>query len=445
MMSSSSQISVVPHEAALSAAIVCVDRNRRIAASSTFAQCERVQTREFVEFPASLDEAAHLLERGFDVILIDLDENPQFALELVERLCIARSAIVMVFSANADPGLMLRSMHAGAREFFVLPFDRNAVAKALAWASSRRQTAPEVEEADGRLMVFFGSKGGVGVTTLASNFAVALAEESQKSTLLIDLNLQLGDVAMNLGIYAQYSAADALQNATRLDPQMLLKLLAGHSSGLSVLAAPAELPAMHATNIAIGSLLAVARQQFHYVVVDAGKKIDLKQMHLFEESATAYLVTQVGIPELRNANRLISQFAADRCPKLEIVINRFQSRFLGLTNEHLSRALTRPIDWKIPNDFKAVCTMQSSAAPIVHQDSPIAGVIRQMARSACGVADSAAGAAGRSAVQGGVRLPWKSAAKPPSSERGRREDSLGDGTATDAVSDDFHTERLSTA
>jgi pilus assembly protein CpaE len=285
--------------------------------------------------------------------------------------------------------------------------------------------------------VFFGSKGGVGVTTLASNFAVALAEESHKSTLLIDLNLHLGDAAMNLGIDAQYSTVDALHNATQLDPPMLVKFLARDSSGLSVLAAPVALPAMQATTTAIGSLLAVARQHFHYVVVDAGKKIDLKQMHLFEESATAYLVTQVGIPELRNANRLIAQFAADRCPKLEIVINRFQSRFLGLTNEHLSKALTRPIDWKIPNDFKAVCTMQSSATPIVHQDSPMAGVIRQMARSACGLTDSAAGESGRSAAAGGVRLPWKSAAKPAGSERGRRDDSLAAGTATDAVSEAF--------
>jgi pilus assembly protein CpaE len=421
LMSTSKQHFAVQNDAPLSVAIMCPDRHRRSAATSTLAQCENVQIREFLEYPASLDEGAQLLERGFDVILIDLDENPQFALELVETLCSARSTIVMVFSASADPDLMLRSMRAGAREFLILPFNQNSIAKALLWASSHRQTGPAIEKADGRLLVFFGSKGGVGVTTLASNFAVALAEESHKRTVLIDLNLHLGDAALNLGIDAQYSAVDALQNATRLDPPMLLKFLARDSSGLSVLAAPAALLSMRATDIAIGCLLAVARQLFHYVVVDAGKKIDLKQMNLFEESATAYLVMQVGIPELRNANRLISQFASDRCPKLEIVINRYQSRFLGLTSEHLAKALTRPIDWKIPNDFNAVCTMQSSATPIVHQVSPMANVIRQMARSACGLGDSVESETGCSVFPGGLRQLWKGAPKPARSEKGNAE------------------------
>jgi DNA-binding NarL/FixJ family response regulator len=117
-MSSFNEISVVPHEAALSVAIVCLDRHRRIAASNSFAQRDNVQIREFLEYPATLDESAHVMGRGFDVILIDLDEKQQFALDLVERLCIARSGIVMVFSANADQDLMVRSMRAGAREFF---------------------------------------------------------------------------------------------------------------------------------------------------------------------------------------------------------------------------------------------------------------------------------------------------------------------------------------
>ena len=257
---------------------------------------------------------------------------------------------------------------------------------------------------------------------MASNYAVAMAEESSQSTLLIDLNLNLGDAAMNLGLEPNYSVVDALKNSTRLDANLLSKLVLHHSSGLSVLAAPAELPLMVATDVAIGSLLQVARHQFHYVVVDAGKKIDLKQMNLFEESAVTYLVTQVGIPELRNANRLIAQFTAERSPKLEVVINRHHSRSMGLTEEHLTKALGRPIQWKIPNDYAAVRKMQSTGTAIVHQESPIAGVMRQMARSICGT--SGAGEAARAFSLGGLRLPWKGAAKTAQGE-GSKAESLG--------------------
>jgi pilus assembly protein CpaE len=434
-MSSLNQISGTPNGSQTSIAVISPDKQRRTAATSALAQCKNVQTREFSDYPPRLEDLPSLLARTFDVILIDLDGDPQFALEMVETLCVDRSIVVMVFSAQADPDLMLRSMRAGAREFFTLPFAPNVIATALQWVSTRRQPAPAIEKVDGKLLVFFGSKGGVGVTTLASNFAVALAEESQQSTLLIDLNLCLGDAAINVGIDAACSIVDALQNSTRLDPTLLSTFIAHHRSGLSVLAAPAALPAMMATDVGIGSLLTVARKQFHYVVIDAGKKIDLKQMHLFEEFVTAYLVTQVGIPELRNANRLISQFSGDHAPKLEIVINRHQSRFLGLTDEHLTKALTRPIQWKIPNDYAAVRQMQSTSTPLVQHNSPIAGMIRQMAKSVCRSAESAHSATVRGLSKGGLRLPWKQASKGLNAEKSHPEPDGNHRTATNALPD----------
>jgi pilus assembly protein CpaE len=191
-----------------------------------------------------------------------------------------------------------------------------------------------------------------------------------------------------------------------------MRFLVRHPSGLAVLAAPAELASTRISEEAIGSLIAVARRQFHFVVVDAGKKIDLRRMNLFEESATAYLVTQAGIPELRNANRMITQFSADRCPTLEIVINRYQSRFLGITDEHLAKALNRPVRWKVPNDYKAVRQMQTSATPLVDQESPLAIAIRAMAHSASGMPDLQGSDPRRGGSRSSVRLPWKKSSEP---------------------------------
>ena len=70
----------------------------------------------------------------------------------------------------------------------------------------------------------------------------------------------------------------------------------------------------------------VARQEFDNVVLDLGSKLDLMGTAAYQEATTVYLVTQASIPELRNSNRLISQFFSGPLPKLEIVINRFESR-----------------------------------------------------------------------------------------------------------------------
>src|SRR5208282_5678945 len=115
-----------------------------------------------------------------------------------------------------------------------------------------------------------GAKGGSGVTTISTNYAVALAKESGQSTLLIDLDLPLGDAALNLGIVAEYSTVNALQDFSRLDSSFFSKLLIKHSSGVSVLAAPGKFPSFQAPNEAIDKLLAVARRDFDNVVVDIG-------------------------------------------------------------------------------------------------------------------------------------------------------------------------------
>ena len=130
---------------------------------------------------------------------------------------------------------------------------------------------------------------------------------------------------------------------------------------------------------AIGTLLNVALQEFRVRGGRCGVEArSAAHLSACDESVTLYLVTQLGIPELRNANRLIKQLPAEGGPTLEVVVNRFDSGSQGIDEEHVAKALTRPVRWKIPNDYAAVRQMQNSATPITQEDSPIARAIRQM-------------------------------------------------------------------
>jgi pilus assembly protein CpaE len=370
---------------ALSIALIGPDEDRRKAAASILAVCQAGEIREFSSYPSSLDEVPKLLEPHYDVVIIDLDTLPEYALELVENICAHDTATVMVYSLKADSELLVRCMRAGAREFLTLPFVQSTMAEALVRASARRPATRVPKKASGRLLAFLGAKGGDGVTTLACNFAVSLAQESSQSTLLIDLDLPLGDAALNLGVMAEYSAINALQNSSRLDSSFLSKLLVKHNSGVSVLAAPGRFPSFDASNEEIDKLIAVARQDFDNVVIDMGSRLDLTGTSLFKDGSTIYLVIQAGIAGLRNSNRLISQYFTTDIPKLEIVLNRYQSRTMGVEENQITKALTRPAQWKIPNDYNAVRRMQHTAVPLALEDSPISRLIRQMARSACGL------------------------------------------------------------
>ncbi len=369
----------------LSIALIGPDEERRKAAATALAGCQGGEIREYSSYPPSLDDVPTLLEQHDDVIILDLDSQPEYALELVESICASSQTTVMVYSVKADSELLVRCMRAGAREFLTIPFAKSAMAEALVRASARRPATRTPKKAGGRLLVFLGAKGGDGVTTLACNFAVSLAQESGESTLLIDLDLPLGDAALNLGVVAEYSAINALQNFGRLDASFLSKLLVKHSSGVSVLAAPGKFPQFDASDEAIDKLIMVARQEFDNVVIDMGSRLDLMGTSLFKEGSTVYLVIQAGIAGLRNSNRLISQYFNGATPKLEIVLNRYEQRSLGVSEDQITKALTRPAQWKIPNDYNAVRRMQNTAVPLALEDSPISRLIHQMARTSCGL------------------------------------------------------------
>ena len=374
----------------LSVALIGPDEPRRKTIASVLAECPGVETRVFSSYPADADELPRMLEEHHDVVIVDLDGDPKLAIDMVESICDDGSRTVMVFSEQADRELVVRCMRAGAREFLALPITVADMADALARVSVRLPGASPARRKAGSLFVFLGAKGGCGVTTLASNFAVLLAQESGEKTLLIDLGLPLGDVAINLGVIAKFSTDNAFQDPSRIDANFLSSLLATHPSGLFVLAAPGDFPPTRVTVDAVDKLLAVARQNFDYVVVDAGSRLDLKGSALFDISATIYLVTQVGISELRNSNRLISQYFATKGRKLQIVLNRFISHAMPFGEEDITKALTRPAQWRIPEDFASARRTRNTATPLALQGSPILIAIRKMARKACGLPENRA-------------------------------------------------------
>jgi pilus assembly protein CpaE len=368
----------------LSIALFGPDKMRRSATARDLAGCEIDHIREFASYPSDLESLTQILKRNFDVVMIDLDCNPDAALDLVERVRFSDPATVMVYSARNDPEMIVRSMRAGAREFLAEPFTRSSMAEAMFRAFALRPKNRLQNRTDGKLLVFLGAKGGSGVTTIASNFAVSLARESGKSTLLIDLNLPLGDAAINLGINAQYSVLDALQNSAKLDPSFLSTLLVKYGNGLSVLAAPGNITTIQVSNDAINKLLEVAREKFEYIVVDAGSRLDLQNSDLLDKSATVYLVTQGGISELRNSNRIVSQFFTKGGPALEVVVNRHDTASRGDSEMGAMKTLPKSFQWRVPNDYAAVRRMQASGIPLTLEDSPIARIIQQMSRSVCG-------------------------------------------------------------
>jgi pilus assembly protein CpaE len=376
-----------PIKSVLSIALIGPDDDRRRAFMSVLSGRQSTEIQEFNSYPTKLDNLPQTIGSRFDVVIFDADCDPDLVFDLVTRICSTSSTNVMCYSAVSDVKQAVRFMRAGAREYFTLPLVPAEVAGALTRASIP-QAAPTTTAAaktDGQVFVFLGTKGGCGVTTLAANFAISVGIETNQSTLLIDLGQPLGDAGLNLGMTTNYSTANALREFARLDSSFLSTLITKHDSGLSVLPAPNEFPKDQPPLEAFDRLLAVARQNFNYVVVDVGSRVDLMDSSMFDESSTIYLVTQVGISEMRNANRYISQYFALRGRSLQIVVNRYSTNSLLFDEAQITKALTRPAHWRIPDDYSTARRTRETATPIALEDSSLANEIRQMARAACGL------------------------------------------------------------
>jgi pilus assembly protein CpaE len=328
-----------------------------------------------------------------DAVMIDLDSDPDAAIDLVESVCSRTTAVtVMMYSRAAQSDLLVRCMRAGAREFLVEPVSQDVLAEALIRAAARRQEFDRERRSTGQLLVFSAAKGGVGVTTLASNFAVSLAQESGKKVVLVDLNLQLGDAALALGIRPKFSVRDALGNAGRLDSEFVSGLLETHSSGLSVLSGPEELaasklvPAPETGDVALEKLMRILQDQFAYVVVDAGLAASSGVLSLASSADVVYVVTQVNVPCLRNSQRLISHLHSvmPDARRLEVIVNRYESRKAEITLDHIEKVLSTAVKWRVPNDYVAVHRAQNEGTALASGSSAIPKVLQQMAKMACG-------------------------------------------------------------
>jgi pilus assembly protein CpaE len=275
-------------------------------------------------------------------------------------------------------------MRAGAREYLTGAIPKDVLQEALLRAAARRleQTA---KKTSGKCMVFWGAKGGSGVTTLASNFAIALRMETAAEVALLDLNTDLGDVSLLLGVTPRFTVVDALQNTRRLDQDFISTLMTEHSSGVSVLAAPESYgPSAPSESRDVERLAEVFRNQYPWVVVDAGRGLGSGAEALFQMASTIYLVTQLDIPSLRNTQRFISyvQRTADR--PIEVIVNRFDPRRTEFNDERVSKSLGQSPKWKVPNDFGGVHRSVNTGNPLILDKSPVSHVLRAMARAATG-------------------------------------------------------------
>ena len=302
-----------------------------------------------------------------EILILELPLPADAALETVHALKIEHPGMgVIVTAQDASPQLILRCMRSGAQEFLTRPVDNRELGEAVRRLSgiSRRNSAGRRRA--GRTITVFSSKGGVGVTTVATNLAVAYAKNLKKNTVLVDLNLQMGDVGLMLDLRPEYTMADAA-GPTNLDESRLKGLLTRHESGVYLLSTPED--PVEAEKVTPGALLEIfglLRGMFDVIVVDAGHVFDSRVLEVLNLADLILVVGVLDVPTVRNVRRCLHLFQqlGYSSDKVKIVVNRYEKK-TEVKSDHLEEAVESKVFWQIPNDYKTVISAIDAGNPAV--------------------------------------------------------------------------------
>jgi pilus assembly protein CpaE len=337
------------------------------------------------------DQDVILIDRlrssGTDVFLIDFDRDRDQALRTVQKVReVIRDADVFAVSSSADSQQIIGSMRAGCNEYLTKPLRGTELSDALTRVMARRKEKKDI--ASGQLLAFIGVKGGSGVTALSIHLAMLLAQGRPQHVLLVDLHRYLGDVALYLALAShRYHFFDLVENASRLDAELLRGYRAQHASGVDVLTAPDSFEAAHAiVHERVQPTLEFLQLQYRYVIVDCAPGLTDQSMEVVDLADHVYLVAQPEVPSLRNAVRYLDYLSARHYPegKVQVVINRFDKRS-PINEAEIERAIHTKVAWKIPNDYREVTKTVNTGSPLsVESRSDFIQSMRAWANSLAG-------------------------------------------------------------
>jgi pilus assembly protein CpaE len=324
-----------------------------------------------------------------DALVVACAEQRDEALALVNWWAVHRPTRPVVVLCHASPnGFVRRAFAAGADDLVVVAPGQqvsNETSRELTFALQKavaRKSAPaEPDGEHGAIICVLGPKGGVGKTVTCCNLGVSLVEMG-KRVVLVDLDLQFGDLALSLGLTPQGTVHDLATAGGSLDGGKVESYLATHSSGMRVLMAPTRPD--HASSVKIEllrELFAVLRRTYDYVIVDTPPGFTPEAIASIDASSQICMVGTLDALSLKNTKLGLEtlELMGYDTRRVRLVLNRADSS-VGVTHNDVLSILGRPPDVLVPS-HRDVARSVNEGVPIVlsHKRSEAAKAFRALA------------------------------------------------------------------
>ncbi|MEO1287463.1 MAG: response regulator [Chloroflexota bacterium] len=336
-----------------------------------------------------------------DIIIMDINMPDMDGLEAAGLITKAvPTAGVIMMSVQDDPDYMQKAMLAGARFFLAKPVTMDALYSTIRnvydqYEGVRRQfkaldraqydimqmqqeeKKPEGGDRAGHIIAVYSPQGGVGTTMLATSLASGLMKENVK-TLLVDCDLQFGDVSFSLNLKSPTTLVDVVDHEGDLDIEYFDSIISTHSSGMKVLLGPSRpsfgMDIRDSAPEAVASAIDKVRYHYDFVVLDLGKSIDAVTANLFDVATKIVLVVVPTITCIKNVKLVLDLFDQNEFDpsKTVLTINKAVSNprsKVVIAPERIQSVLKRPVEGLIPLvDETLVLNAIQSGIPVIASD-----------------------------------------------------------------------------
>lgn len=324
------------------------------------------------------------------VLIVDLSDSasPLTSIMSLTAALSEETRIIGIGSVN-DITLYREVIDAGATDYVVKPVTEKTLALAIQRANettpnqSSGPASSPVEVKQQRIAVI-GSRGGAGVSTIATNLAWFYAEDLKRKTVLVDLDLEFGTIALSLDLEPTRGLREALENPSRIDSLFISSATAKLSDNLSVMATEETLAEdLHFNPNAVDVLFETIGRSTDTIVIDVPRPAFSVRQKVFEAATKIIVVTEMTLSGLRDSIRLLAN-VEDVAPEtpVSVIANRAGGVSQAMPIGEFQKALGRKIDFQIPEEPKALNTAANNGKPLLQQDkrAKAAKAIEKVAR-----------------------------------------------------------------
>lgn len=289
-----------------------------------------VQSKYLVE---KLSEVPHIWPEEAELALIEYDGESDAVLKQInDMLTLAKGTAVYILLKKKDADFIIRANHQGVQGFIECPAQVFNILSILHMQDRRRLGK------NGNVSSFFSLKGGVGCTALSTNIASHISDMSQGKTVLVDLNMPLGDTSLYLNMESQrlYTLTDFVYNLNRFDEDLIYKSLSCHESGLYLLPLPTDMNELdHLSGDVIKTIIQTLRRYFDHVVIDCASDLSDMTLSSLDESDNIVLISEPSLSSFRAVNTALKLFQSLGYLResIKLVINRSNCQKDELIND----------------------------------------------------------------------------------------------------------------